>query len=184
MGQLLSKNIPQDGAALGPSTASSTAPSTALKPSAPELPKAESKMSTPELIAKKRRYVPRKERKLKKQKLAHRKSQMLDLFTSFLFHRYVKTWRRPTSSFWKRLAGGRCALRLLVGKFRVKAEVKKRYEQFATRGRAWIFMALNKQTTLSKTGIPKAKRTRLVLERRSELCRQERVQGAFAVLKT
>ena len=149
MGQLLSKNIPQDGAALAPSTAS--------KPSAPELPKAESKMSTPELIAKKRRYVPRKERKLKKQKLAHRKSQMLDLFTSFLFHRYVQDMDANDIEFleteqWQE---DDALLDSLSANSELKQEVKKRYAQFEdARQSLEIFMALNKANDVEQDWDP------------------------------
>jgi hypothetical protein len=158
MGQLLSKNIPQDGAALAPSTASSTAPSTASKPSAPELPKAKSeKLSTPEWIAKKRRYVPRKVRERKRQKLAHRKSQMLDLFTRFLFHRYVQDMEANDIKFLEteELQEDDALLDSLSANLELKQEVKKRYAQFRdARQSLEIFMALNKANDVEQDWDP------------------------------
>ena len=123
-------------------------------------------MSTPELIAKKRRYVPKKLRKLKKQKLAHHKSQMLDLFTRFLYHRYVQDMAAADIEFPEKydLQEDDALLDSLSANSELKQEVKKRYEQFCdARQSLEIFMALNNANDVEQDWDPtKAKSNTLL----------------------
>ena len=148
-GSIISKNIPQDGAALAPSTAR----------------RSRAHLGAEGRVENEHTGVDSEEASLRaskgeeaeEQKLAHRKSQMLDLFTSFLFHRYVQDMDTNDIEFleteqWQE---DDALLDSLSASPELKQEVKKRYAQFEdARQSLEIFMALNKANDVEQDWDP------------------------------